>query len=309
MDVHDSRSHPPRRTASPATDPSAPKSPAPEATGTEAEHLVYLYAVIEAESPARALLREGRISGLVPDAPLFPIEQEGLIAAASSIPALAFSDEAIDAFTSNLQALAPFALAHEEAIRALLPATSALVPLTFGAVYRTPERVAAFLHERQAELRAALDRVRDRDEWGIKVFRDTPRFTQVVLATSESMRQAEAELRAASPGRAYLLRKSRERRIEDEVEAETDRAAARVAQQLAGAAALARREAIPLEAGPRGRPAPRALVLKAAFLVDRASSEAFAARCDAIARLEAARGLEVELTGPWAPYSFVAEAR
>lgn len=286
-----------------STDPSTPDFAAPEETQLGSERLVYLYAVIDAESPAGELLRAGRVSGLIAGEPLFPIEQDGLIAAASFVPAHQFSSEAIDELASDLESLAPFALRHEEAVRALLPATRALVPLAFGAVYRTPERVAAFLKERAADLRAALDRVRDRDEWGIKVFRDTPRFTQVVLAPSESLHQAE--LRAASPGRAYLLRKSRERRVEGEVEAETDRSTARIAAQLAEAAALARREAIPIEAAATSR----ALVLKAAFLVDRASAETFAARCDEIARIEAARGLQLEITGPWAPYSFVAEAR
>jgi hypothetical protein len=44
-------------------------------------------------------------------------------------------------------------------------------------------------------------------------------------------------------------------------------------------------------------------VLSAAFLVDRAASDAFRARVDALMRLNPA--LELELTGPWPPYDFV----
>jgi hypothetical protein len=45
-------------------------------------------------------------------------------------------------------------------------------------------------------------------------------------------------------------------------------------------------------------------VLSAAFLVDRARSDAFRDRVDKLMRLNAA--LELDLTGPWPPYDFVA---
>jgi hypothetical protein len=52
---------------------------------------------------------------------------------------------------------------------------------------------------------------------------------------------------------------------------------------------------------PFPRDAPR--VLSAAFLVERAASEAFRDRVDQLSALNAA--LELDLTGPWPPYDFI----
>lgn len=268
------------------------------------DRLTYVYAIIEAETPAHQALREGRVAGLVEGEPLFPIERGDLVAAASRVPANRFDDTVIDALVSDLATLAPYALRHEEAIRTLHGAAEALLPLAFGTVYREPERVVAFLKEREAELRAALDRVRNRDEWGLKGFREANRFREAVEATSESLRAFETTLRGATPGRAYLLQKQRERRIAEEVERETDHVTAAVFQQLSGFAAAARRDSIPAEAAAT----PRALVLKASFLVERTEAR-FAEQYEDLALSAAARGLDLELTGPWAPYSFVEAGR
>lgn len=266
--------------------------------------LTYVYAVVEAGTPAHQALRDGRVAGLVEGEPLLPIERGGLVAAASRVPASRFDDTVIDALVSDLATLAPYALRHDEAIRSLHGIAEALLPLAFGTVYREPGGVVAFLKEREADLRVALDRVRNRDEWGLKGFRDARRFRETVEATSESLRAFEATLRGATPGRAYLLQKQRERRVVEEVERETDRAAAEVFQQLSRFAASARRDSLPAEAAT----APRALVLKASFLVERDGAR-FAELYADLERVSAAWGLDLEITGPWAPYSFVEAGR
>lgn len=275
--------------------------------------LIWVYAIVEAETPAHQLLREGRVPGLAEGEPLFPVElsesgsagQRQLVAAVSQVPSIAFSQEALDALLGNLQLLAPYALRHEEAIRALLPAAPALIPLSFGVVFREPERVTAFLAEQSGALRPALDQVRDREEWGVKVFREAARFREAVEATSDDLQRLAQETRGATPGRAYLLRKQRERRIGEEVERETDRVVAALYGRLSEAAAEARAEPIPAEAASDLQ----AMVLKAAFLVDRSRAGDFAARYSELSDLGEARGLRLELTGPWAPYSFVGISR
>jgi hypothetical protein len=292
--------------------PSAPRTPAP---GPTAKGLIYLYAILEPGTPAHAALRAGRMAGLHPDAPLFPIEVAGLVAAVSRVPAEQFQEEPLNALLADLSRLAPLAVQHEAAIRALLPLAPALIPTAFGAVYQGTERIADLLRERGAELRSILDRVRDKQEWGLKVFGDPAALRHAAELNSPELRHLADETAAAGPGRAYLLGKRRERLLAQEtsrfvadvVDRLVERFAAHSADTLLDNLSAAQAHL----AEPRGKAEwlePR-LLAKAAFLVHASQVDAFQAQADDLRRTHAPLGLTLELSGPWAPYSFVGVGR
>jgi hypothetical protein len=119
-------------------------------------------------------------------------------------------------------------------------------------------------------------------------------------ATSPELQRLAAEAAQAPPGRGYLLRKQRERLVA----AEADRLAAvaldRIVGRLAAASAAARHDP-----PPAGQSGPLTLVLAAAFLVDLPATESFRAAAAELQRAYEPEGLLLEVTGPWAPYSFV----
>jgi hypothetical protein len=266
--------------------------------------LLYLYGIVDAGTEAERLLASRAVPGLAPDEPLYPIAVDGLVAAVSRVPAATFEEEPLNALLADLPRLAPLAVQHEEAVRAILPAAPALVPMAFGTVYRDPARVEALLRERAAPFRDLLAQVRGRYEWGLKVYRDTARWLTTADAASPELRALAAEIAAASPGRAYLLGKQRERLRS----AEADRLAAEaldaILQGLESLSAASHVNALAAAA-----PSPAPLVLSAAFLVDVAATEAFRAAAGALERTYGPRGLGVDLSGPWAPYSFVGGGR
>ena len=102
-----------------------------------------------------------------------------------------------------------------------------------------------------------------------------------------------------APGTAYLLRRRSQRdrtqrRRQDLLEAADD-----AHTQLADVAVESRR--YPLQdARLSGRPEP--MVLNATYLVDDSAVAQFEERVRALSTVE----LQLELTGPWAPYSFAA---
>src|SRR5262249_12395196 len=149
-----------------------------------------------------------------------------------------------------------------EAVRALVAEAPAVVPMAFGTVYLDERRGRGLLRQRAAELRELLIRLRGKHEWGLKVFRDTPRLLGAAHPTRPGLRQLAAEAAAAGPGRAYLLGKQRER-----VRAtEAARLAAEwidvIGARLAALSAEARSD--PDAVDPSSR---MPLALKAAFLV------------------------------------------
>lgn len=263
-----------------------------------AGQLLYLYGVVAPDSDAAALLQMGRMSGIEPDQPLFAIGAAGLVAVVSLVPADVFDEEPLNALVSDLERLTPYAVRHEEAVRALLD--SAVIPMTFGAVYRTPERVAALLAEQAPYFRGLLSRFQGRREWGVKVFADHARLLQIAEQESDALRGLAEEAATARPGRAYLIARKRDQQLA----AEASQLAADPIAQILGRLGDLSGDVVQDDPGPV-QPGDEQLALKAAFLVDDRRHDTFR---DAVAELAdacAPRGLRLELSGPWAPYSFV----
>jgi hypothetical protein len=188
---------------------------------TAASHrtsLLYLYGIVPAGSPAHRLLEARQVPGLEPAEPLFPVAVGELVAGVSAVPAESFEEEALNELVGDLSRLAPLAVRHEEAIRTLLEAGPAIVPMSFGTVYRTQERLAAALQERTDEFRALLKRLAGRREWGVKVFVDPAQLQVRAEAERPALQDAQREIAASTPGRAFLLKYQYERRRATEVD-------------------------------------------------------------------------------------------
>jgi hypothetical protein len=267
-----------------------------------AETLAYLCCIVEAATPAHRLLARGAVAGIVPGEPLFPVEAAGLVAAVGRVPPEVFGEQALDALLADLPRLAPFAVAHDAAVRALFAAAPAIIPLSFGVVYRGPERVAALLRERAQTFRRALDGVRGREEWGLVVTHDPARIERLVEAESAEVAQLTRAAAAATPGRAYLLERRRAQARATAARALTRQMLGAIVERLTGASVAMRAEEVP-----QGRPDMTGVAFKGAFLVETARAAAFGAVVEELQREHVPRGLTLALSGPWAPYSFVEE--
>jgi hypothetical protein len=159
-------------------------------------------------------------------------------------------------------------------------------------VYLDDAGVRELLGEHRAELVVTLDRIRGRSEWGVKGY----------AAPAKEAPEAEPEVSASeAPGTSYLMRRRAER----------DRAA-HGRQRLAAAADKVHEEFAALAVDSRLYPPqdPRLtgrrdeMILNAAYLMDEAGAKQLAEMVNAAAEGD----LRLELTGPWAPYSFTALA-
>jgi hypothetical protein len=261
--------------------------------------LIYVYCIIEPDSRAFTMLERREVDGLDPREPLFPISAAGIVAAVSRVPAETFQEEPLNVLVKDLSRLAPYAVAHEHAIRTLLPAAPALIPMMFGAVYRTEERVSTLLAEQGADFRRRLDHLRDRQEWEVKVFRRPAELLSAVAA-SISQVNSTADAAPASPGRAYLLERLQQQRLRREAVRMTSELLGSIRERLEAVSFRVRVD--PIESATSRDPE---LVCKIAALVARPKTGAFRALTAEMSRDYDALGLGLELSGPWAPYSFV----
>ncbi|MGN3954618.1 GvpL/GvpF family gas vesicle protein [Streptomyces sp. WAC8370] len=255
--------------------------------------LRYVYAVCRPfDTPLQA-----QLGGVAGDPPRL-LPHGDLVAVVSHVPEADFGEEALRAHLEDLDWLTATARAHQQVVDALTAVTTPL-PLRLATVFRDDSGVRVMLEEREAAFRRTLDRLEGRVEWGVKVYVEPERTEQ---ADSErSAAPAEPEQRPVS-GRDYLRRRRRQSRANEDLWGRAEEFATGLHRTLSGRADDARLHAPqnPRLSGAEGRN-----VLNAAYLVGRDASEEFVEMVDRTK--DDAPGIRVELTGPWAAYSFAGE--
>lgn len=249
------------------------------------DRLRYVYAVTR---PFDGVLPEGA-RGIGGEPPRL-LRHGDLVAVTGAVPGEEFDEAPLRARLEDLDWLAGTARAHDAVISALSTVTCPL-PLRLATVCRDDSGVRCLLEEGQDRFVRALERLDGRVEWGVKVY-----------AEPGAGPGPEPEPEAAKPatgasGRDYLRRRLHARRSREGDWQRADALCRRLHAELSRHA----------EAGTVHRPqdarlsgAPGVNVLNAAYLVDRARSQRFVELVDGASE----PGVRVELTGPWAPYSF-----
>lgn len=226
------------------------------------------------------------------------VAADGLAAMVSTVPEGEFDEAALYRRLDDLDALEGLARAHHEVIDAVA-VRAAVLPLRLATIYRDDDGVRGMLREERGHLEEALGRVAGCAEWGVKVYADPDAGPSpgVRVAGPDS----EAEATGGSSGRDYLRRRKQERRSKEEVWRNAAELAARADEELS---------ALAVEVHVH-RPQDRRLsgtsgenVLNTAYLVPADRTTAFTAIARGLA--EGLPGARLELTGPWAPYSFTA---
>jgi hypothetical protein len=181
-----------------------------------------------------------------------------------------------------------------------------VVPFRFGTIYLDPEKAASALALHRAELRQALDRIRDASEWGVKLYVDHDALRRWVESRSAAVRELSDTLGRASPGARFFLQKKYDRTVGGETAATIAGTLERVGRSLDGSAG----ESAQIEvqaAAVHGRSAE--MVMNAAYLVAERSLEPFRRTIAALQEEFSACGFHLELTGPWPPYHFVSASQ
>ena len=246
---------------------------------------LYVYAVARGLGEADI----DQVTGLG-SAPLRIVTHRGLDAVVSEVGLDEFGDDALRCNLEDLQWLERVARTHDAVIRSV-SSVAASAPLRLATICLSVERVQALLDQWHDALDSALDRIKGRDEWSVKLL--------VTRGAKDRSTLSSAVGPEDSPGAAYLRRRKSDAEDKARAAAEAEARAEEVHAQLSGSAVASRRLALQDArlSGLEGT-----MVLNAAYLVDRDRTLAFT---DLTERLAAAHpALQVEVQGPWPPYSF-----
>jgi hypothetical protein len=218
------------------------------------------------------------------------VEGSGLAAVVGSVDLEEFGEEPLRRNLERIEWLEACARAHHRVLEAV-SRFGPVVPMRLAVLFHEDSGVRTMLDTRQESLQSALERVDGRFEWGVKAYADSP--------PQERAPDLPPSPPGLGAGTAYLVRRRAQLSERERAGADVARAAESIHTTLAEVAV----------ASARHRPQDRRLsgqastmVLNGAYLLDEDRSQEFVA---AVAGLgERHRGVRLELTGPWPPYSF-----
>lgn len=274
----------------------------------------YLYAVARDPLP-------GCPPGVV-GTPVRTIVRAGLVAYVSTVPLEQFGEEPLRRSLEDLDWLAETARAHHRVVDAVAAATTT-APVRLVTVYEDDGQVVDLLERRGDDFQELLAQVTGRREWGVKAYTkpgggvgvadegqagtgqdEGPgpagqvKAGQVKAGTGRGEGHAcQAKAREGRPGTAYLHRRRASLRGREHARRQALNRAEHIHRALSEIAAAGRRHR-----AQDSRLSGRAdwMLLNGAYLVDEARDTEFAALADALG----GDGVEIRVTGPWAPYSF-----
>jgi Gas vesicle synthesis protein GvpL/GvpF len=222
----------------------------------------------------------------VGEEPVRPLRAADLVAVVGQVDRDRFGEAAMQRQLNDIAQLEVIARAHHRVIETVAR-VGTVAPSRLATIYDDDDRVRSML-EREAEaVMRALRYVRGRQEWGVKVFAEPA--------------PPEPEPTRPSSGAAYLRQRQAALASRQASRDATVLAADAVHQRLSKVAVGARRH------NPQDRQLTgdaRPMVLNGAYLVDADAGEAFSETVASVG--QAHSNLDIRLTGPWPPYSFVA---
>ncbi|MET8536980.1 GvpL/GvpF family gas vesicle protein [Streptomyces sp. NPDC005065] len=263
----------------------------PNEPGIPPEALIsYVYAVSRVGSAAEEAIAS--LAGLGGRSP-HTVCAAGLVAVVSSVPEATFGTEGLTAQLEDLERLEVIARTHDAVVEAASRST-AVLPMRLATVYLDDSRVASMLEARSEELHGLLSWLEGHVELGVKVYADPS------SAASEQPGAEKPGSALQGPGQAYLRRRQAQRRGRQDAYRAAAAAASRIAEHLtplASSRVSHRPQQGELASGAGEN------IANDAYLVPVRSEAEFRA---AVAQENGeVPGVRIELTGSWAPYSFV----
>ena len=233
-------------------------------------------------------LDQARLEGVLGlrGAPLEVVEHRDLQAVVCSVDLEEFGEAQLKEHLEDMEWLEDVARTHHDVVHAVSEA-GAVAPMRLVTICSDDVSVRGRIESLYPQLSEALSRVEGRREWSVKVYATRPAPPETVDAG-----------RPVS-GAAYLQRKREQAAQRRSTGDEHLREADEIHQTLARSV-VATRVLQPQDPRLTGRA--DTMILNGAYLVPMEETDGFRAVVSRLAELHTA--LEIELNGPWPPYSF-----
>jgi hypothetical protein len=231
---------------------------------------------------------------------LFLIPYLEIACLARRVPEEEFAEGALQERLKDTEWLKGQLMEQEEALERVMKACT-VVPLKWGALFRSEEAVQGMLKEQYEPIRELLGKLKGKEEWTVRASVDRGRLQEAAALEDPEIQRLQAAIEKMPPGTAYLLNERLKLLKEEVVQRATDGAIQEIyAQIMIHAEASAAAEPVRGAADPEGQE----LVFQMAFLVPKEKVPGFTQAVLQEARQRHAEGFEIQQVGPFPPYYF-----
>ena len=195
--------------------------------------------------------------------------------------------------------------AHQGVLDEAKKVLDTIIPLGFDTILQpkddatSPDQVVRdWLKEDYDRLRTLMEKIKDKDEYGVQISYDPKIVGELMAKQSEEVKKIKEEMATKSPGMAYMYRQ----KLEKAVKAETEKLADEWFRDFYSNIKKYADEIVVEKTKKLERD--KVMLLNLSCLVSQEKVESLGEELEKIDNRE---GFSVRFTGPWPPYSFVAK--
>ena len=250
---------------------------------------------------------------------IFSIRYGEIEALASYVPLNEYDEASLEKNLQDLKWIAPRAQAHERIIESVMRFCT-VIPIKFCTIFRDEFKVSEILKQNFEKFKSLLDYLNDKQEWGIKVYVDGSKISEVDLDASSSsstetfgkplgesiaeLKELDEKVSVASEGAAYFLKKKRDDMVKENAEKILHGLTEKIYQKLQSWSVESRRNKL---LGRQSTGRNDDMILNVALLLTRSDVEKAKSKIEKLAAGYTRKGFSFELSGPWPPYNFCTE--
>ena len=194
-------------------------------------------------------------------------------------------------------------IAHQKVVDAAWERFGTVIPIGFdtivheNAVANPEENMKNWLRDDYDNLKAKIEKVRDRAEYGVQVLWDIKVMAQKTTEDSLEVKKLEEEVKSKPRGLAYMYRQKLEELLKKELEKQADQYFKEFYGKISPYA-----DDLRVEKTKKTESENMQMLLNLSYLLTEGGSKKLGEELEKIDTLE---GFSVRYTGPWPPYSFV----
>lgn len=258
---------------------------------------IYCYCITEASDPVI-----GSLAGIDSDYKPYSISHKDISMIVSKVSQDEFSEDRLKDAIEDIMWVGKYAVRHEAIVEAVMKCCSPLLPMRFCTIYRDEPRIKTILEENYLRFTEALNYLRDKEEYGVKIYVEKGVFKKRMESASNDISK-DADSGSIS-GRNYLLKRKIEKETQNILMKELSSRKNDIHSVISEWTTKFAANRI-IDAGDKTKG--ETLISSISYLVEDTYLERFHRAIRQLNNSYAHEGLRLVTSGPWPCYSFSPE--
>lgn len=190
----------------------------------------------------------------------------------------------------------------EQAMRTSASVHIPVIPMQFGVIFKTREKLHETLYNNLEKFRSGLEYLTGREEWGVKAYLDQKVFDVFIESGNEELLAKRREAEALPKGLSFFARKKVASKIDEIKERELNRIINEIYESLAESGVGLHKAKI-LEKD--FTLMTEEMILNGFYLIEESRLIEFKGKAEEFREKFNQCGIKIEMSGPWPSYHFM----